>query len=814
MTPPRDDAPDFELLSTLVQQAPIGFGLVDRNFRYVQVSDALAAMNGIAASDHIGRLVSDIVPALWPALEPMYQSVLRGESVVNHEMVRATEDDRACLPHYLVSLYPVQRNGEVAAVGIIVHDITERERIRQQLSSRTNLYAMLARANRAVAECRSRDALYDEICRLAVDTGQFRFAWIGERDGDIAALTHCAGDDRGYMHRVSILAVGNGPQANGPAGTALKTGKTVVVNDFLSSPMTAPWHDEARRVGFRSATALPFGRHGAAEAVLIVYSEEVDFFTPALVETLREMQLSVCYALEALAQEADRQRDEADLVMRDRAIRAVMQGICIVDARREDQPIIYATPGFEAMTGYSVEEVLGRNCRFLQGPDSDRAVVREIRDAIASGRKSTFELLNYRKDGTPFWNELALSPVFDEQGMVTNFVGVQSDVTERRYRDQLLLQSQKMEAVGQLASGVAHDFNNLLTVIAGCTELLIADTPANAPAQEMLGEIRTASERAGRLTRQLLTFSRKQVVAPQVLGVNELTRNSEKLLRRLIGEHIILKLALDPAEPRVRIDPGQFEQVLINLAVNSRDAIAASGTLTISTGTEVVTIAHDGVPIGDYVTVTVADSGSGMDAATLAKVFDPFFTTKPAGKGTGLGLAMVHSIVEQALGAVSTRSELGEGTTFTVYLPRQSAPSTVEAPRLAADSMPRGSETILLVEDDAAVRAIGCHILTALGYQVLEAVDGSKALDTALRFKGEIQLLLSDVVMPHLGGRMLSEAVLAMRPNCRVLFLSGYNDDEVIRHGVVEAEVEFLQKPYTPALLAQKVRAVLDSHRP
>jgi two-component system cell cycle sensor histidine kinase/response regulator CckA len=811
--PPADHANEFELLATLVQKAPIGFAIVDRDFRYVRVNDVLAAMNGIAAEDHTGRLVREVVPALWPPLEPMYRSVLRGDTVIEHELSGPSPRDPTALHHYLVSFYPVRHSGEIAGVGIIVNDVTDRERVRQQLRSRTDLYAMLARANRAVSECRTRDALFEEICGLAVDTGHFRFACIGVPDGDHIRLTHRAGDDEGYMERITVSVAGDNPHGRGPGAVALRTGERVILNDFLGSPLTAPWHEEARRVGFRSMAALPFFSRGQVTAVLALYSEQVGFFTPELVNTLSEMQPSVSFALDALQQEDERRRHEDELQLRDRAIRAVMQGICITDAQRPDNPIIYATPGFESMTGYSAEEVLGWNYRFLHGPDTDLTAVREIHDAIAGGRKCTVEFLNYRKDGSSFWNELALSPVFDERGILTNFVGVQTDVTERRQRDQQLRQSQKMEAVGQLASGVAHDFNNLLTVIDGCTELLISEMPAGAPQLELLGEILAAGERAGKLTRQLLTFSRKQVVAPQVLNLNDVARDSEKMLRRLIGENVILTLDLAPNLPPVRVDPGQFEQVLINLAVNARDSISGSGTLTIATGAEVITHPRDGVPIGDCVTVTVTDTGSGMDAATLARMFDPFFTTKRTGKGTGLGLSTVRSIIDAARGTVSARSEPGKGTRFTVYLPRETAPYSAEPPRLVPGVMPRGSETILLVEDDDAVRALGRHILTGCGYHVLEASDGSKALDTALQYDSEIHLLLSDVVMPHLGGRMLSEAVVAMRPQCRVLFLSGYNDDDVLRHGVVESEVEFLQKPYTPALLAQKVRTVLDSDR-
>jgi len=368
--------------------------------------------------------------------------------------------------------------------------------------------------------------------------------------------------------------------------------------------------------------------------------------------------------------------------------------------------------------------------------------------------------------------------------------------------------------VGLLAGGVAHDFNNLLTVINGYTNLLMDRFDHRDPLHDLLSEIYKAGERAGNLTRQLLAFSRQQVLEPRVLNLNTIVSDAEKLLRRQIGEDLLLASTLEKDLWSVKADPGQIEQVLLNLAVNARDAMPRGGRITIETQNAVLDehycrIFPDVAP-GDYVLLAFSDNGSGMDEATQARVFEPFFTTKGPGQGTGLGLATVHGIVKQSRGHVAVYSELGHGTTFKVYLPRVSASAVKDPSNVVQRPMPRGTETVLLVEDEDAVRSLANHVLQSCGYRVIEATDGRCALDLAAS-GDEIDLLISDVVMPHLGGRELAERVAKSHPAIRVLFLSGYTNDAVIRHGVLEAEFDFLQKPFTPAILARKVRSVLDA---
>jgi two-component system, cell cycle sensor histidine kinase and response regulator CckA len=402
-------------------------------------------------------------------------------------------------------------------------------------------------------------------------------------------------------------------------------------------------------------------------------------------------------------------------------------------------------------------------------------------------------------------------PLRDEAGTVVGVLGMYQDITDRKRLEEQLRHAQKMEAVGRLAGGIAHDFNNLLTVINGFSQVVLDQLGGEDPARPLVEEIGKAGDRAAGLTRQLLAFSRQQVVSPRVLDLNSVVAGTDRMIARLIGEDVLVATELALNLWTVKIDPGQVEQVLMNLVVNSRDAMPTGGRLTILTRNvaQVNGQPHSDVPAGNWVTLAVRDTGVGMDQTTQARVFEPFFTTKEVGKGTGLGLATVYGIVAQSAGHVTVESQLGQGTTFTIYLPRVTEEAAVRDIEHADGPLPQGSETILLVEDEPAVRALNRRVLESSGYRVLEASDGRQAVQMVDGLDGPLHLLVSDVVMPHLGGRQLAEQIHDLRPRLKVLFVSGYTDDEMVRHGI-GSEFEFLQKPFTPIGLARKVRQVLD----
>jgi len=417
-------------------------------------------------------------------------------------------------------------------------------------------------------------------------------------------------------------------------------------------------------------------------------------------------------------------------------------------------------------------------------------------------------------DGGKRWFELRLEPVADGVCILSLDITAAKQTALALLRsEEQLRQSQKMEAIGRLAGGVAHDFNNLLSVVLSYAQLLLAEPEATGSMRADLEEIRKAGERGAELTARLLTFSRQHLVEQRVLDLNEVVANMHKLLRTLVGASVELRIV--PGEPlgRVKGDPGQIEQVVMNLVVNARDAMSDGGTITIETQNLELdyeyTAHHLGVAPGRYVMLAISDTGTGIDKATQERMFEPFFTTKPRGKGTGLGLSTVFGIVQQSGGSIWAYSELGQGTTFKVYLPR-----CEQVEQSFIHSLPpiglRGSETILLVEDEGPVRAVASGILTRHGYLVLEAGNGEEALRQSELHPGAIELLLTDVVMPRMSGRELAEQLLAVRPQLKVLYMSGYTDDAILQHRVLESGVLLLQKPLRPIALLKRVREALE----
>ena len=500
-----------------------------------------------------------------------------------------------------------------------------------------------------------------------------------------------------------------------------------------------------------------------------------------------------------------------------RLVAAIEQSAEAVVITNTNGDIEYVNPAFTRISGYSREEVLGHNPRILKSGKHDPAFYQELWENILKGEIWRGEIVNRRKDGSLYTEEMNIAPVRDALGEITHFIATKQDVTEHKALEERLRQSAKMEAIGRLAGGIAHDFNNLLTIINGYSELGLDGLNSDDPMRRYLNEIMKAGERAASLTRQLLAFSRQQVLAPQVLNLNDVVTNVGEMLRRLIGEDINLVMVPDRALGRVKADAGQIEQILMNLGANARDAMPKGGKLVIETANVELDAtyarSHMAVAPGHYVMLAVSDTGVGMDAETQAHIFEPFFTTKEKGKGTGLGLATVYGIVKQSGGYIWVYSEPGRGSTFKIYLPRvEEAGESVQFPEASGHPV-AASETILLVEDEEAVRALAARILQRLGYKVLESTSPEDALKISERHTETIHLLLTDVVLPSMSGRKVAELLAPLRPGMKALFMSGYTDDSIVRSGVLEATAAFLQKPFTPVTLARKVREVLDSGR-
>jgi len=469
----------------------------------------------------------------------------------------------------------------------------------------------------------------------------------------------------------------------------------------------------------------------------------------------------------------------------------------------------------QVITGYTREEALKLNLADTVAPEWRDKAKDMMRRKLAGERVTAYEMELIAKDGRRVAVEVNTKLVY-EKGKPFAVQGIARDVTERKQLEDQLRQSQKMEAIGQLAGGVAHDFNNLLTAIIGYSGLALQRMEDESPLKPYIEEIKKAGDRAANLTRQLLAFGRKQILQPLPLNLNDVITDLNKMLRRLIGEDIRLAARLDLDLKKIKADPGQIEQVLMNLVVNARDAMPRGGNLTIETANiqidEEYAGRHIGVHSGGYVMLAVSDNGTGMDHETEAKIFEPFFTTKDKGKGTGLGLSTVYGIIKQSGGNIWVYSELGHGTTFKIYLPQVDDPVTTVPAKIEDDSIPGGSETVLLVEDEDVVRGLAQRILEEAGYRVIAANGGEEAVTWCANNAETIHLLLTDVVMPDTSGKELAERLTSLRPQTKVLFMSGYTDEAIVHHGVLDSNVEFLQKPFTPTALSRKVRQVLDSN--
>jgi PAS domain S-box-containing protein len=519
------------------------------------------------------------------------------------------------------------------------------------------------------------------------------------------------------------------------------------------------------------------------------------------------------YGLGIIEDITARKESEARLALLNTAVEQAAE-VVIVTEPTSEAVVEYVNPAFERILGYSRQEVLGRPIHAFTGGEGDgREARRAIGRAQAAGRVWRGSFPFRRKDGTMCEFEASISPVLDDRGQPAHAVSILNDVTEKHALEQRYLQAQKMEAVGRLAGGVAHDFNNLLTVINGYSQLVMTGLEATDPLRKDVEQIRQAGERATNLTRQLLAFSRRQVPEMRVLNLNGVLEGMGKMRRRIIGEDVALELKLAPDLGHVKADPGQVEQVVVNLAVNARDAMLQGGVLTLSTANaeldQEFAATHPGIVPGAYVMFAITDTGHGMTPEVKAHLFEPFFTTKKEGEGTGLGLATVYGIVKQSGGSIYVYSEPGLGTTFKIYLPRVDERLAGQATDLST-GLAGGSETILVVEDQEEVRQLATRMLRRLGYQVLQAANAGEAMALVAGGGQHVDMMLTDVVMPEMSGSALAERLCQVDRSLQVLYMSGYPGDMVVRHAMSEPGFTLIQKPFTIQMLAKRVRAVLD----
>ncbi len=687
----------------------------------------------------------------------------------------------------------------------------KRQRTRLALEKETEIRRNLARMEGIVRlhqyRAHNTQELLDHALEEALLLTGSRFGYIYLYDEELRRF-ELNSWSRGVMPECAVVDPQTCSELDGTGlwGEAVRRRKALVVNDFASAhPLKKGY--PAGHVPLARFMTLPLEVGERIVAVVGLANKEEPYEEADLLQA-RILMDSVWKMVELQRSRGDRIRLQSAI---DQAVEAI-----VITGR--DGAIQYVNPAFSAITGYAHEEAIGKNPRILKSGVQGEVFYRELWETISAGKSWTGRLVNRKKDGTLFTEDATISPVRSEGGEITNFIAVKHDITEhlRLYVENVELaekfrHAQKLEAVGRLAGGVAHDFNNLLGVILGYAGLALAKVDNSHDLYPFLKEIMAAGQRSAELTRQLLTFARKQAIAPKRLDLNRQIAGGEKMIRPMVGEDVDMRFLLADDLWPVFMDPTQADQIMTNLAVNARDAIRGVGEIRVETGNRKLDskfcATHPGLAPGDYVRIVFADNGCGMDKATLSRIFEPFFTTKAEGKGTGLGLATVYGIVKQNHGYIDVRSRPGAGTTFEIFIPRLAGGEDAGETEPQETSALTGTETVLVVEDERPLLTLCEVMLHALGYKVFLAGDGAEALRLCREAKEPIHLLLTDLVMPGMDGKALTEEVSRMMPGIRVLLMSGYAESVLGDRGL--AGLEFVQKPFTLHALSVAVRKAL-----
>ncbi len=742
-----------------------GCQIIGFDWRYLYINATAIRYSGLTEKELRGRTLMEIFPGIESSAEfAAYQRCMMTRTVQTHECMIDMPDGKKW---FVFSIQPIPEGIFILSTDITARKHTE-DRVRESEARYRSLFEHMTQG---VFRLRADGEL--------IDINPAALKMLGmTRDEFVTRLSGNPGLDP-VREDGSPL-----PNQDRPPIVALKTGKLAGTVMGLQIPNT----NERIWVAAEAIPEFAEGENHASQVLVTFYDI------------------------------TDRKKAEAERELLASAIEQSGEAIIIIDANRIVQ---YVNPVFETATGKKREEAIGRPLPHEDSDTQDITFFRNFWETLSSGKVWRGRIINRKKDGTLYTEEVTASPVFNSAGVIVNYVSVSRDITDilklqqdKEKLQEQFLQSQKMESVGRLAGGVAHDFNNMLSVILGHTQLSLDAINAQHPLYMHLQEINQAALRSADLTRQLLAFARKQTIAPKVLDLNNTISGLLNMLRRLLGEDIDLAWLPGANLWPIRIDPAQVDQILTNLAVNARDAIDKTGHITIETENLALDAdycsGHDGFIPGDFVVVSVSDSGCGMEKEVLDHLFEPFFTTKKVGEGTGLGLATVYGIVKQNAGFINVYSERGKGSTFRIYLPKFAHELNPEKAVTPAERPKGGHETIMLVEDEAAVQKLAKIMLERLGYTVIAASTPNGALRLAEEYAGEIHLLLVDVVMPEMTGRDLSERLIGLRPNLKRLFMSGYTANVIAHHGVLDEGVHFVQKPFSSKTLAAKVREALE----
>lgn len=815
-------------LRVLLDTIPNPIFYKDTQGKYLGCNKAWSELYGRLPEEIIGKTVYDIAPEYLADIYRQRDEELfkeRGKQIYEGKILRADGQERNVVFHKAVFY---KSDGSLGGIVGSATDITEQKQTEAVLKRREEDVRLLARENNILAEI-------GRIISSTLDIEEVyeNFAIEVKKlipfHGLIVSIINEKENKVYFRYSWGVQIPGR------TVGDSLPIAEGTVAAYILQKRYLLSFQGESlTEISLRFPALEPFIKAGIQSLILVpLLSQDkiigiLGFFTKTpqayvtrhlrLAERVGN-QIAGAIANSQLfedlkkSQEALRQSEE-----RYRSILAnIEDGYYEVDLRGN---FTFFNDALCQMLGYSKEEMTGLNNRQYTDQGNARKIYQIFNRVYKTGQPAKqLEAEVIRQDATKRTVDLSVSLIKDNREQPIGFRGIVRDITERKKAEremtelqEQLRQAQKMEAIGQLAGGIAHDFNNALTLIRTCSQLALLDLKEDDPLREKFEMINRSTEQSANLTRQLLAFSRRQVMEMKVIDINNLIREMDKMLRRVIGEDIELVTNLAEDLGRIRVDPGQMEQVIINLAVNARDAMPRGGRLTIETANvhldEVYANGHMGVNPGDHIRITISDTGIGMTPEVKHRIFEPFFTTKEKGKGTGLGLSTVYGIVKQSGGYIYVYSEPGMGATFKIYLPR--VEEALEKEYAAPKDMPRGEETILVVEDERDVRSLIVQILGKQGYKVIEAENGVEAFEAGATQERRINLLLTDVVMPGMSGRELAEKLSRWQPEMKVLYMSGYTDDAMIRYGVLEAGMNFMQKPFSMEALTQKVRQILD----
>jgi PAS domain S-box-containing protein len=774
----------------------------------------------------LAELLGAIHPDDQPALQSRAARVQAGGATQPAEF-RIRRDDGGFRWIVCDAVSSFDAKGRLVRRSGTAQDITERKQAEIRIQHLNRVYALLSDVNQTIVRERDPEAMLSAACRIAVDTGRLRMAWIGltdQAEGWLRIAAH-AGADEEALKLLDAL-IGTRAQHCGCAFTqgAATTGDHRVCNDVARDPLAASWRAEALARNCRALASLPLKTEGTVIGTFNLYSDEAGFFDEEELRLLDELAMDISFALEVSRKESEHRLAEEALQQSEKRYRTLVQGIQAgVVVHGPDGRITACNVRATELLGLSESQMLGRVA--VSGewkrvrPDGSPLQTGEfpVNRSLATGRPVRNVVLGIHRpaQGDLIWALVNADPVFDPTGGILEVIVTFMDITEQRKLEEKLRQSQKMDAIGQLSGGVAHDFNNILTVIQGNISLLETDEACGPSQRESLAEIAQAAERAANLTRQLLTFSRRQAMQPRDLDLNEVVVNTTRMLQRILGEDIRMQVVYASKPLFFHADPSMMDQILLNLVVNSRDAMPTGGRLVIETGLveidEQTAAQNPQSRPGSFVCLSVSDSGGGIPADILPNIFEPFFTTKDVGKGTGLGLATVYGIVQQHQGWIGVASEPGHGTTFRIHFPKSARAADLAPGTAGNNPSRRGDETILVVEDEPSVRILVRNILSRLGYRILEASNGAGALDVWRRNRADIRLLLTDLVMPDgISGLDLAGQLLKENPDLKVVYTSGYSAEIASRGFPMDEGVNFIAKPYRPKTLGDTIRSALD----